>query len=209
MNKVPCEVIQDLLPLYVDDVCSPKSKLYIEEHLTGCAECRNYLASLKGEIPMLNMEIKNNYLQENEVKFFKKLKKEINKPKYVLVAIVFVMLVSIFATFIFPKITTYPSKVREIGRYLKTDNGKHILVDDRMWTYFIMNPQSEDLFKGLTIGDKITIITDGASLDAENADSINVFRCEKNRDGNIDDLPESVIEELIELGYLDAKEYGY
>ena len=52
MNKIPCEIIQDLLPLYVDNVCSANSRLYIEEHLATCEECRDYLASLKGEIHM-------------------------------------------------------------------------------------------------------------------------------------------------------------
>ena len=148
-------------------------------------------------------------LYENEMRFFKGLRKKINKERGILIGIILVMLVSIFAALIFPKITTYPGKVREIGRYVKIDNGKHVIVDDRMQTYFIMIPQSDNLFKGLTIGDRIIIITDGASLDAQSSDSINVIRCEKNRDGDINDVPESVIEEFIELGYLDAKAYGY
>lgn len=209
MNKLPCEVIQDLIPLYVDGVCSAKSKLYIEEHLKSCETCHKYLAEMKGEIPMLSNVMKTDNLYENEIRFFKGLRKKINKERGILIGIILVMLVSIFAALIFPKITTYPGKVREIGRYVKIDNGKHVIVDDRMQTYFIMIPQSDNLFKGLTIGDRITIITDGASLDAQSSDSINVIRCEKNRDGDINDVPESVIEEFIELGYLDAKEYGY
>ena len=209
MNKLPCEVIQDLIPLYVDGVCSAKSKLYIEEHLKSCETCRIYLAEMKGEIPMLSNVMKTDNLYENEMRFFKGLRKKINKERGILIGIILVMLVSIFAALIFPKITTYPGKVREIGRYVKIDNGKHVIVDDRMQTYFIMIPQSDNLFKDLTIGDRITIITDGASLDAQSSDSINVIRCEKNRDGDINDVPESVIEEFIELGYLDAKEYGY
>ena len=33
MKNTPCEVIKDLLPLYVDDICSEKSKEIIEEQL--------------------------------------------------------------------------------------------------------------------------------------------------------------------------------
>ena len=82
MKKIPCEIIQDLLPLYLDDVCSPKSKILVEEHMQECEECRKYYASLKGEIPMMNMEMKDNNLQENEVKFFKKVKHELAIEKY-------------------------------------------------------------------------------------------------------------------------------
>ena len=75
MNKLPCEVIQDLIPLYVDGVCSAKSKLYIEEHLKSCETCHNYLAEMKGEIPMLSNVMKTDNLYENEIRFFKGLRK--------------------------------------------------------------------------------------------------------------------------------------
>ncbi|MDP4090802.1 MAG: zf-HC2 domain-containing protein [Bacillota bacterium] len=42
-----CEVIQDLLQLYVDDLCSGDSRGLIEEHLESCSECREFLNSLK------------------------------------------------------------------------------------------------------------------------------------------------------------------
>ena len=47
MKNIPCEVIKDLLPLYVDDICSEKSKRLIEEHLAECEECYKYLEALK------------------------------------------------------------------------------------------------------------------------------------------------------------------
>lgn len=39
-TKKQCEIIQDLLPLYQDHACSESSRIMIEEHLAGCAECR-------------------------------------------------------------------------------------------------------------------------------------------------------------------------
>ncbi len=50
--KWNCEVVQDLLPLYHDQVCSDQSKKLVEEHLSECANCRAYLDSLDGEITM-------------------------------------------------------------------------------------------------------------------------------------------------------------
>ena len=35
-----CNVIRDLLPLYVDGCCCEESSKLVEEHLKGCAECR-------------------------------------------------------------------------------------------------------------------------------------------------------------------------
>ena len=34
--KISCDMIQDLLPLYHDGVCSEESKKIIEEHLQIC-----------------------------------------------------------------------------------------------------------------------------------------------------------------------------
>ena len=42
--KISCEVIQDLLPLYVDQICSENSKCLVEEHLRECEKCRNVIA---------------------------------------------------------------------------------------------------------------------------------------------------------------------
>lgn len=38
MNQ--CAVIQDILPLYHDDVCSEESRALVKKHLEGCAVCR-------------------------------------------------------------------------------------------------------------------------------------------------------------------------
>ncbi|BDF33816.1 hypothetical protein CE91St62_18820 [Lachnospiraceae bacterium] len=35
-----CNIIQDLLPLYLDDACSKESRELVEEHLAQCAICR-------------------------------------------------------------------------------------------------------------------------------------------------------------------------
>lgn len=45
--KDSCEVIQDLLPLYADKVCSEASKSMVESHLSECGECRRKLEALQ------------------------------------------------------------------------------------------------------------------------------------------------------------------
>ncbi|MCM1165405.1 MAG: zf-HC2 domain-containing protein [Lachnospiraceae bacterium] len=44
----PCKLIQDLLPLYHDGVCSGESRAAVEEHLAGCAECSRALENIRG-----------------------------------------------------------------------------------------------------------------------------------------------------------------
>lgn len=38
--KVNCEIVQDLLPLYEDGMCSVSSRAAVEEHLKTCPDCR-------------------------------------------------------------------------------------------------------------------------------------------------------------------------
>ena len=47
--NLSCDVIQDLLPLYHDGVCSEESKKMVEEHIATCAACKDVLHGLKEE----------------------------------------------------------------------------------------------------------------------------------------------------------------
>ena len=40
--KLSCKVIEDMLPMYYDGVCSDESAALVEEHLKECPECRAY-----------------------------------------------------------------------------------------------------------------------------------------------------------------------
>ncbi|APM37430.1 zf-HC2 domain-containing protein [Clostridium kluyveri] len=48
--KISCEIIKDLLPLYLDGVCSNDSKALIEEHLAECDNCKTELQTMKGDL---------------------------------------------------------------------------------------------------------------------------------------------------------------
>lgn len=49
MEKITCEVISDLLPLYCDGVCSQDSRRLVQEHLEDCPGCRELLRQMKEE----------------------------------------------------------------------------------------------------------------------------------------------------------------
>ncbi len=45
--KTDCEIIRDLLPLYVDNICSEKSRELVDEHLQECEACSDLLSRLR------------------------------------------------------------------------------------------------------------------------------------------------------------------
>lgn len=40
MNQITCDTILDLLPLYIDQVCSTDSNALVEGHLRACPACK-------------------------------------------------------------------------------------------------------------------------------------------------------------------------
>ena len=42
-----CDVVKDLIPMYVDKTASPESEEAVREHLKTCRECRGFLNSWK------------------------------------------------------------------------------------------------------------------------------------------------------------------
>lgn len=46
MNSITCEIIQDLLPLYCDEVCSEESRALVETHLKHCEKCSESLRQM-------------------------------------------------------------------------------------------------------------------------------------------------------------------
>ncbi|MBD5101498.1 MAG: hypothetical protein HDT27_02150 [Subdoligranulum sp.] len=45
--KYPCDMIRDLLPLYLDGVCSEESKRAVEAHLQECSACKEFYTAVQ------------------------------------------------------------------------------------------------------------------------------------------------------------------
>lgn len=56
--KFNCSIVDDLLPLYLEDICSEDSKAVLEEHLQECPACREKLARMKNNdiIPQMKKQ---------------------------------------------------------------------------------------------------------------------------------------------------------
>lgn len=52
--KIDCDIIRDLLPLYVEGLVSEKSRAAIEEHLTECGECGKICREMTEPEPQLS-----------------------------------------------------------------------------------------------------------------------------------------------------------
>ena len=68
-NKNTCEIVQDLLPLYVDGICSEASKELVRRHLAECPRCKEEVKRLKDmEIEEVIDNERNKVLQHHAKK---------------------------------------------------------------------------------------------------------------------------------------------
>lgn len=88
--NISCKVIQDLLPLYHDNVCSPETNALVEEHLQTCEACQEEFHKLE-ESPLAENGKKEEAEKEN-VQRMKNVKKVLHK-KRVRVSVITAMVV--------------------------------------------------------------------------------------------------------------------
>ena len=70
MNNIPSEIIEDLLPLYRDDVLSESIREVVEKHLETSEEARKKLSELQRQS---SMEQEESELNEN--KFIQRIRR--------------------------------------------------------------------------------------------------------------------------------------
>ncbi len=56
VKELQCEIVQDLLPLYHDDVVNEVTKEAVKLHLDGCADCTQEYETLCAELPQEEMD---------------------------------------------------------------------------------------------------------------------------------------------------------
>lgn len=84
-----CNIIQDLMPNYIDNLTNKETNLYIDEHLKECSECRKSLEYMKKD---LNLEGEKR--NSKKVIYLKKFNKKMKILKFILLVIILVFLIS-------------------------------------------------------------------------------------------------------------------
>jgi len=72
MNKeLQCNIVNDLLPLYMDDLTSEETNSFIKKHLEECQNCQNEYRTFKAELS--NSANRNNATKMQEIDYLKKI----------------------------------------------------------------------------------------------------------------------------------------
>jgi hypothetical protein len=94
--KYPCDLIRDLLPLYLDGVCSAESKKAVESHLEVCPACRAYYQTMH-EAEKMEMEPQAAGQELRKAASFQKVKKRLLRKQLLAAAAAVIVLTLIAA----------------------------------------------------------------------------------------------------------------
>lgn len=61
-----CEIIKDLLPMYIEGLCSPTSSTLVEQHLSTCKLCRQIHTQMLKEFEVEQVEVNKIALQQKQ-----------------------------------------------------------------------------------------------------------------------------------------------
>lgn len=135
--EVTCNIIKDLLPLYLENMLSDDSHALVEEHIRNCKECGNYLNEMNNfnEMPL-----------DRNASPLKKIKSSLYKKK--IQTVIFSVMIS-FALFVIliafvtaPEYIPYSEKNVAIN---ETGNGTVLVqFDDTVYGYNVSAYKSDD-----------------------------------------------------------------
>lgn len=72
-ENISCEVIQDLVPLYVDGACSKASAKLVEDHIEKCSVCREIKELMETPLPVSELPEKDIKVKKAFVKIWKQI----------------------------------------------------------------------------------------------------------------------------------------
>ena len=90
-HKLPCELIRDLFPSYVDNLTSDVTNVLLEEHVKECDKCREILSMMQ-ETTAGNVRFE----EKKEIDFLKKTKKANQKKIWASVIGTFVVIITTY-----------------------------------------------------------------------------------------------------------------
>lgn len=70
--KISCEIVQDLLPLYCDGVCSQDSRQAVEAHLENCEKCRVDMRFIEQDVKTSSVQAKDDKIVKAAAAAWKK-----------------------------------------------------------------------------------------------------------------------------------------
>ena len=104
--KISCNVIKDLLPLYVEEIATPDTRMVVEEHISSCETCKSELDKLSKSsgVPI-----------DSDIIILKEIQHKMRKKNYLTILcsimITLVLVITIFGYLTAPEYVPYSKEI--------------------------------------------------------------------------------------------------
>ena len=136
-----CNIVQDLLPNYIENLTNEETNKFIDEHLKECSECNQILKSMQKDL-----KVDDTVRDKKTVKYFKKYKSKLRTLRIILLIII----VSFVGNTI-RKMLIISQMSNKAEMYVNSEN-YHIM-------HYIYNKDKTIISEQFVLGDKIKSTT--------------------------------------------------
>lgn len=145
--KMPCHVVEDLLPLYHDGVCSQESNALVEEHLKQCGNCNSLLSRMQSETASIVLHVDDSAPIKSIHDQWTKSKKKAFFKGGIIAVFMCLFLFGAYCGLTKWKCIPVPSDLLEVTEVSLLADGRiiyHLNVKDDKQLYFIKITTNED-----------------------------------------------------------------
>ncbi len=136
-----CNIVQDLLPNYIENLTNEETNKFIDEHLKECCECKQTLESLQKDL-----KVDDTVRDKKTVKYFKKYKSKLRTLRIILLIIIVA-----FVGNTVRKMVIISQMSNKAEMYVNSEN-YHIM-------HYIYNKDKTIISEQFVLGDKIKSTT--------------------------------------------------
>ena len=113
--KNECNIVRDILPLYVEDIASEDTALFLQEHISVCSKCRAEYESMKNPDVITSIQKESTPLDAAPIKAIKKLLIIKRMQTIIFTAmIVMALLISFYAALDAPNFFPYNDELHKL-----------------------------------------------------------------------------------------------
>ncbi len=141
--KKECNIVQDVLPLYLENMVSEGTKVFVEEHLESCSDCATELKYLKSG---MHIDVAETPIREHAVDVIVAIKKKISKRILKAVTAVCLVFAVLFGAVLLYTGIGHPVTKDNISLSTKTDGGyTYIILETAAGKSLYFDSKTEDI----------------------------------------------------------------
>ena len=141
--KKECSIVRDLLALYLENMLSEDTAVFVKEHLEKCPDCAAEFEHLK---PGGQTEKAETIQKENDVYVIMAVKKKIAKKIFKIVAAVCLVFIALFSTIMLYTGISYSVTRDNISLSTKADGGyTYIILETEAGRSLSFDSKTEDI----------------------------------------------------------------